>query len=464
MSRDPAVAVIDIGKSNAKLALVDQATRGVVAVRTTANAVVNDGPYPHYDVERLWGWIIGGLVAFARDAEITAISVTTHGACFALLTGDQLALPVLDYEFTGPETVRGAYAKARGDFAETLSPDLPNGLNAGRQIYWQSRTYPSEFAKADAILPYPQYWAWRLTGAKVAERTSLGCHTDLWNPDSGTYSRLAVTKGWDKLFPPLVKPWDTVGTILLDVARATGLAPTTRVVAGIHDSNASLLPHLLSRSQPFAVLSTGTWMVVFAPGGSLNGLDPKRDCLANVDAYGHAVPSSRFMAGREFEMIAGGAGDPTAEAVERTIANRTMALPTFAPGTGPFGASEGRWVHKGTALADPSTLALPTRSAAASLYAALVTEACLELAGAQGSVIVEGPFAKNALFLSMLAQRVPRAVIGWPGATGTTDGAALLAAGLNAKPTRLADPSPVTPLEIDLSAYAVEWSDLVRVL
>jgi hypothetical protein len=55
-------------------------------------------------------------------------------------------------------------------------------------------------------------------------------------------------------------------------------------------------------------------------------------------------------------------------------------------------------------------------------------------------------------------------VIAWPGATGTTDGAALLAAGPNAKPTRLADPSPVTPLEIDLSAYAVEWSDLVRVL
>ncbi len=463
MSRPSAVAVIDIGKSNAKLALVDQATRGVIAMRTTANTVVNDGPYPHYDVERLWGWIIGGLGAFAKDAEVTAISVTTHGACFALLAGDQLALPVLDYEFTEPESVRVAYEWARGDFAETLSPDLPNGLNAGRQLYWQSRTYPGEFAGTEAILPYPQYWAWRLTGAKAAEATSLGCHTDLWNPRSGTYSRLAIGEGWDKLFPPLVKPWDTVGTILPDVAQATGLAPTTRVVAGIHDSNASLLPHLLSRPQPFAVLSTGTWMVVFAPGGSLDGLDPKRDCLANVDAFSNAVPSSRFMAGREFEMIAGGAGDPTAEAVERTIANRTMALPTFAPGTGPFGASEGRWIHRGTALADPSTLALPTRSAAASIYAALVTETCLELAGAQGPIIVEGPFAKNALFLSVLAQRVPRAVIAWPGATGTTDGAALLAAGPNAKPTRLATPSPVTPLEIDLSAYAREWRDLVHV-
>ncbi len=45
VARDPAVAVIDIGKSNAKLALVDLATRDVIAMQTTANAVVGSGPY-----------------------------------------------------------------------------------------------------------------------------------------------------------------------------------------------------------------------------------------------------------------------------------------------------------------------------------------------------------------------------------------------------------------------------------
>jgi sugar (pentulose or hexulose) kinase len=460
MNRRSAVAVIDIGKSNAKLALVDEVTRGVIAIRTTANTVVNDPLYPHYDVERLWAWLVGGLAAFAKDAEITAISVTTHGACFVLLAGDRLALPVLDYEFTAPESVHDAYLKARGDFAETLSPDLPNGLNAGRQFFWQSRAYPTEFATTDAILPYPQYWAWRLTGAKAAEATSLGCHTDLWNPRAGTYSRLAIADGWDRLFPPLMKPWDTVGTLLPEVADATGLSPATRVVAGIHDSNASLLPHLLTRPQPFAVLSTGTWMVVFAPGGSLDGLDPRRDCLANVDAFGHAVPSSRFMAGREFETIAGGDADPTRGALIRTVEERTMALPTFAPGTGPYGASAGRWMRKGVSLADPSMLAPPTRVAAASLYAALLTETCLELAGARGPIIVEGPFAGNSLFLAALAQRVPRVVIARPDATGTTEGAALLAAGADAKPEHRVDPLPTAPLDVDLAAYAEEWRQL----
>ena len=452
VTRVPAIAVIDIGKSNAKLALVEAASRAPIATRTTANSVVAGDPYPRYDIDRLWTWIVDGLARVAKQAEIETISITTHGACFALLSGDRLALPVIDYEYTALEDIHAEYARVRGDFAEILSPDLPNGLNAGRQVYWQSRKYPAEFAQVDAILPYPQYWVWRLTGEKVAEATSLGCHTDLWNPRRGRYSRLAVAEGWDRLFPKLVKPWDTAGTLLPAIAEATGIARTCRVVAGIHDSNASLLPHLLARPQPFAVLSTGTWMVVFAVGGELDRLDPQRDCLANVDAFGRAVPSSRFMAGREYEIIAGTATAPSAADMVRVVSTMTMALPAFAPGTGPFGDSRGRW------STDPSHLSLGERAAAASLYAALVTETCLSLAGAQGPIVVEGPLAGNQEFLGALGQRVPRPVIARPDATGTTDGAALLAVGPDAKPD-LRDPPAIKPLHLDLSAYAEIWRE-----
>ena len=450
MARPPSIVVVDIGKSNAKLALVDRATRGVTAIRSTANTVRGDGPYPHFDVDTLWQWLLDGLASFASRAEIATISVTTHGACFALVAGDGLALPILDYEHDGPEQVRAAYRQARGDFSETLSPDLPNGLNAGRQLYWLNRTFPGDFARADAILPYPQYWAWRLSGAKVSEATSLGCHTDLWAPRTGTYSRLAVDEGWDRLFPGLVKPWEVVGTIRPAAAERTGIAATCRVVAGIHDSNASLLPHLLARPAPFAVASTGTWTVALAPGGGLDRLDPARDCLANVDAFGRPAPSARFMAGREFEIIAGAAVEPDDAEVARVASDQIMALPTFAPGTGPFGGSRGRWT------VEPAALAAGVRAAAGSLYAALVTETCLSLAGADGPVIIEGPFAGNRLFLTALAQRIPRPILAKPDATGTIEGAALLADGPEVRaPTD--DPPAVVPLALDLTAYAETW-------
>ena len=456
MARRPAIAVVDIGKSNAKLALVDRASLGVVALLTTANRVVAEGPYPHYDVEHLWRWIRNGLKSFAAQAEVETISVTTHGACLALLAGDALALPVLDYECPGPEEISAEYATARGNFSETLSPSLPNGLNAGRQIYWQARAFPEAFARVDAILPYPQYWAWRLSGAMASEATSLGCHTDLWNPGARTFSKLARREGWDRLFAPLRRPWDTVGTILPALAAETGLSPACRVVAGIHDSNASLLPHLVRHQRPFAVLSSGTWMIVLAPGGSLAGLDGARDCLANVDAFGDPVPSVRFMAGREFERLSSGsAAVSSPNAIAHVVDNQIMAIPAFAEGTGPF-RGRGHWLKNGVAV-DPAALSDEERVAAASLYTALVTETCLSLSGADGPIVVEGPFARNALFLSALAARVHRPVLAERDATGTTQGAAMLAVMPDA---RLPNDTGtlVAPLSTDIARYAESWA------
>jgi sugar (pentulose or hexulose) kinase len=456
VARAPAIAVIDIGKSNAKLALVDRDSLSVTNFVTTTNRVARDGPYPHYDVEHLWRWIKLGLRDFAVEAEIESISITTHGACFALLAGDQLALPVLDYEYAGPETISVEYAAARGDFRETLSPTLPNGLNAGRQIYWQSRTFPEAFARVDAIVPYPQYWAWRLSGSKVSEVTSLGCHTDLWNPGARTYSSLALREGWDRLFARLVPSWDTVGTLLPEIAAETGVSPACRVMAGIHDSNASLLPHLLQHRKPFSVLSSGTWMIALAPGGSLDGLDAARDCLANVGAFGDPVPSARFMGGREFELMTAGVdASPSQAIVAEVIAANIMAIPSFVAGTGPFHGARGHWL-KGNAPVDPATLSADQRTVAASLYAALVAHTCLNLTGAAGPVIVEGPFARNELFLSALAALVPRPVFADSDATGTTRGAAMLAIMPNAVAVSASE-RRFSPLSIPFDAYAQSW-------
>ncbi|CAN5160692.1 FGGY-family carbohydrate kinase [soil metagenome] len=446
-----AIVVLDVGKSNAKLALVDTETRAQVSVRTTPNVVVRGGPYPHFDVERLFAWVVDGLRDFAREATIGAISTTTHGASAALLAGDDLALPVLDYEHDGPESIRVDYDRERGAFAETLSPNLPNGLNLGRQITWQARAFPEAFARVDAILPLPQYWAWRLGGSRATEVTSLGCHTDLWNPTAGTWSGLAARKGWTRLFPPLANAWDTLGVLRPEIAAACGIGNPCRVVAGIHDSNASLLPHLIARRPPFSVVSTGTWMITLAVGGSVDRLDAARDCLANVDALGRPVPSSRAMAGREFELLTAGVeGDSSSEDVARVVADQIMVLPSFAPGTGPFPKREAAWT------VDPRTLPPGVRITAASLYCALLAETCHRLAGADGPILVEGPFARNQVFLGALATLVSAPVIAEPDATGTTSGAALLAFGPDVRIVT-ADPPPIEPLAIDLAGYAAQW-------
>ena len=281
------VAVIDIGKTNAKVVVFDLATKLELERASTANAVLHAGPYSHYNTDALWQFIVACLKALNKRHRIDAISIATHGACAALLDeAGTLALPVLDYEHDGPQSVSTEYDAVRPPFVETGSPRLPNGLNLGAQIFWQAKTYPKQFANVRWIVTYPQYWAFRLCGVLANEATSLGCHTDLWAHEKSDYSSLVDRMGWRALMPAVRKASDCLGTLLPQVASETGLNPNTPVHCGIHDSNASLLPHLLGRKSPFAVVSTGTWVISMAIAGRRLTLDPARDTLVNVNAFG----------------------------------------------------------------------------------------------------------------------------------------------------------------------------------
>ncbi|TIO06078.1 FGGY-family carbohydrate kinase [Mesorhizobium sp.] len=416
------VAVIDIGKTNAKVALVDLADMREVALRRVANAPVADGPYPHHDVERLWTFILDSLAGINQEQRIDVISITTHGATGVLVdAAGELALPVLDYEFAGPDTLAKDYDAIRPAFAETGTPRLPVGLNLGAQIFWQQRSFPADFAKAAAILMYPQYWALRLTGVAANEVTSLGCHTDLWSPWKADFSSLVDKMEWRRLMAPVRPAKDHLGPILPALATRTGLDPQTPVLSGLHDSNASLLPHLLSDAPPFSVVSTGTWVVSMAVGGNTVTLDPARDTLVNVNALGDPVPSARFMGGREFSLLTEGQSeDLTEEDVATVLGRKTFLLPSTQQGSGPF-------PHQTAAWLDADNISAGQRFAAISFYLALMTATCLDLIGANGPTTVEGPFARNRLFTQMLAATTARAVIASEAATGTSIGAALLA-------------------------------------
>jgi sugar (pentulose or hexulose) kinase len=443
------VAVIDVGKTNAKLALVEDGSLQEIAVVTRPNTVLAGPPYPHFDLEGHWDFLIRNLAAFHAQHGVDAISVTTHGASAVLLdaTG-ALATPMLDYEHSGPDDLAQDYDVIRPVFALTGSARLPHGLNLGAQLHWLLETQAGLRDRLAHVLTYPQYWGWRLTGQTACDVCSLGCHTDLWNPWQAQFSDLVDQLGIAGKIAPPQRPDAVLGHLLPDLAAVTGLSPDTPVTVGIHDSNASLYPYVLGRDGAFSVVSTGTWVVAMAVGGETPALDPTRDVLVNVNALGAPVPSARFMGGREFEVIRAGSTAQPDDSDRRMVMDRDIALlPAVEPGSGPFPTHQMRWT------ADPATEG--ARLVALSWYLALMTHTCLGLIGARGPVIVEGPFARNPDYLDMLSSLWPEGIEIATSATGTSVGAALLSLGAVAAPaTRAARRPDHAP---DLIAYAKRW-------
>jgi len=393
----PAV-VVDIGKTRLKLSVVE-------ADGTLRHAAAADnrpdlsGPYPAHDVERTWAWLLDAL-SDPRVRDAGSIVVATHGATAACLGAEWLALPILDYEWDGVREFDADYDRLRPPFAESGSPALPAGLNLGRQLHWLERRHADAFAACRHILMFPQYWAWRLSGGLASEATSLGCHTDLWAPHAGGFSSLVAARDWGGRLPPLRPAWEPAGRLLPPLAARTGLGGDVRVLTGIHDSNASLLPYLQNGSVG-TMVSTGTWIVVMALSGAGAPLRQSLDMLVNVDAAGRPVPCIRFMGGRELAVLAAGTdpGSATADEALALARQGVMALPGFTESGGPFLGSRGR------VLGDPGA---GNPAALGMLYCALMTDLCLDLLGAPGPIAIDGGFSRMPLFADLLAALRPQ--------------------------------------------------------
>ena len=239
-------AILDIGKTNIKLYILNDKYE-ILSQKKIRNTVVVSKSYNHVNVEKIWDWFVKHLRELNRKYVIQSINISAHGGAVALVNTSSsrsvnssgLAMPIMDYEWKGIE-LDDEYLNVRPGFEETYSPLLPGGLNIGRQLFWFSKYYSKTFVESNAILMYPQYWAWRMSSKLVTEITSLGCHTDLWDVASDDYSSMVKSLGWLEKFPPICKATKPISVVSKDFADLIGLDKRCLVYSGLHDSNASI--------------------------------------------------------------------------------------------------------------------------------------------------------------------------------------------------------------------------------
>jgi sugar (pentulose or hexulose) kinase len=486
--------VLDLGKSFSKATLWNEADR-CMAERTRPNSRLGSagGTLDVLGIER---WLQNILSEFALLGPVRSIVPVAHGAAAALIRDGRLQCDPLDYEWDGVAQERAAYDRLRDPFEATGSPTLPAGLNLGLQLHWLD-SQRTRAARASRILPWPQYWAWLLCGVAASEFTSLGCHTDLWRPYARAPSELAARRGWAERLAPLTPAGAVLGTLAKRWVAWTGLSERVEVYCGLHDSNAALFAargHPALQGHDTTVLSTGTWFVAMRSPHPVNGtpvttsagtfnpadlagnaapmrLPEHRDCLLNVDISGAPIPSSRFMGGRELEILIGAHAEPNSglgaasaavddlDSAMRAIESGDMILPSWVPGVGPFPTAKHGRIGADTRGAE----------APAYLYAALVAHVALGLIGSSDTLVIDGRFSRAPLFVRALAALRPdtRVFIS-KDQHGVARGALRLvhrapidapAAELRAAAITL---DPVTPLPCDLSAYHARWRELAE--
>ena len=455
--------VIDVGKSVAKASL--WTPEGVPVARLhRANARVEAPDYRALDNLGIEQWLADVLARFSARARIGRIIPVGHGAGMALVREPWLLLRPMDYEQPIPEGVRARYDRERDAFAETGSPALPDGLNLAAQLFWLEELYPGALGEGTQLVTWAQYLSWRLSGVAATELTSLGCHTDLWNPQQREPSRLAQRRGWAQSLAPLREGGAPLGNVSAEWVLRAHLPSDTVVHCGLHDSNAALLagrgfPQFAQRE--VTVLSTGTWFIAMRSRLEASApvqLPVNRDCLLNVDIHGVPVPSARFMGGREIEMLLG-ADSPAIDAPEQQVqlldavpqvlAQGIHITPTQVPGCGPYPQARGGWNLRPVESAH--------RAAAVALYAALMADASLELIGARDHLLIEGRFAGAQVFVRALATLRPDLAV-----HVARDGLDASFGALRAIDDSLQPSLPlqrVEPLAHDLHALRASWRD-----
>jgi L-fuculokinase len=491
------VAVFDVGKTNKKLLIFNARLDLIDTAYHTFDEYEKDGVQIEA-VEETAAWLIASLRDMAAKHDIGAVSVATHGAAFACLNGSgRLALPVLSYTTDpGPE-FHSRFAAEFGDpitlQKQTKTPDMIALGCMAKGIRFAQEHWPDAFKAVTAIVALPQYYGFVLTGKRAIDPTNVGCHTAFWNFEEDDWSPVIDRMGLRALFPRAISnPWDVLGTILPDIARTTGLSPDTVVTVGIHDSNASLLPYLIRETPPFVVNSTGTVSVSLRPTTdvTLSSEDLGKIVYYNLSAFRTPVKTTIFMGGMEFDTyvgllsaIHGSAEHPRLDRrlMEEILTGRRLfVLPSFIP-FGMFPNSAARVVEgdRVIPLGDLFGGTHPdffkdyvTAYHVLALSVALQSQVALTAAGLGDGMrlFVEGGFARNEIYTSLLAALFPNA------ATATTNleeatafGAALLgkAALRGVSPRDLADLFEIERREVasekfeGLDGYREEFLRLV---
>lgn len=292
------IAIFDIGKTNKKCFLFNEAYEIVFEKNTNTTEIPDDDGFLGDNIEELNTWLLTTWKEIKQlpDFEIKALNFSGYGASFVQV--DEIGKPVSPlYNYLkpfNPELLEQFYNKYGGkiEFPKVTASPILGNLNSGMQLLSLKYEKPDVFKKIHYALHLPQYLSSVFTHQFYSDITSIGTHSNLWDFTKMDYHRWVTEEKIDAILAPII------------VSNKTIKIENIPVGVGLHDSSSALIPYLISQKEPFLLISTGTWCISLNPFNEspLTSEELELDCLAYLTFEGKPVKSSRLFAGQFHEI------------------------------------------------------------------------------------------------------------------------------------------------------------------
>ncbi|HYF31764.1 MAG TPA: FGGY family carbohydrate kinase [Chitinophagaceae bacterium] len=297
MGATPVIAAIDLGRTNKKFFLFDKDYNVVHEVQSWFEDIEDEDGFPCENIDSILYSLQLQLqeVSTTQAFDIRAMNFSAHGAAFVYLDdAGHVLTPLYSYLKPYPETLKKKFYDDYGGeekFASQTASPVLGSLNSGMQLYRMKYEKPEIFNRMRYALHLPQYLRFAVSEQFCSDITSIGCHTNLWDFEKHTYHEWVRKEGIASLLPPILAHNTVVPCSMEGYHFLVG--------PGLHDSSAALIPYRMRFTEPFVLISTGTWSISMNPFNTspLSITELKHDCLCYLQYDGKPVKASRLFTG-----------------------------------------------------------------------------------------------------------------------------------------------------------------------
>ena len=301
MKQTPVIAIFDIGRTNKKFFLFNEQYKIVLERTVHFEETVDDDGFACDNLQQMSEWLQETLkeILALQKFTVKALNFSAYGASFVHINkkGDPM-LPLYNYLKPFPKELQKKFDDTYGGDSKlsiaTASPVLGN-LNSAMQLYQLKHQRKKIFDSIYYSLHLPQYMSFLVTGQAYSDITSIGCHTGLWDFKKNKYHDWVLAENIQSKLAAVFPSNECIQVTLNGKSFKTGV--------GLHDSSAALIPYLVSFSEPFVLISTGTWCISLNPFNHdpLTAEELQQDCLCYMGYNAQPVKASRLFAGYEHE-------------------------------------------------------------------------------------------------------------------------------------------------------------------